>query len=79
MKNISTLGIDLAKHVFQLHGVNKSGKAVLKKRLNRSELKEFVANLPACLIVMEACSGSHAWLEYSKGWGIKSKLSIPSL
>jgi len=77
MKNISILGIDLAKHVFQLHGVNKSGKAVLKKRLSRSELKEFVANLPTCLIAMEACSGSHAWARMFERMGHKVKVISP--
>ena len=61
MKEISVLGIDLAKDVFQLHGVDKAGKAVLKKKLRRSELKEFIVNLKQCIIGMEACGGSHYW------------------
>lgn len=59
--DISLLAIDLAKDVFQLHGNNASGKCVLKKRLRRSELLPFVANLPACRIVTEACSSSNYW------------------
>ena len=50
MKNISILSIDLAKNVFQLHGINQQGKTVFKKRLYRSRLKELIANLPPCLI-----------------------------
>ena len=46
MKNISILSIDLAKNVFQLHGINQQGKTVFKKRLYRSRLKELIANLP---------------------------------
>ena len=59
--NITTLGIDIAKNVFQLHGVDSRGKSVLKKRLSRDKLVSFVANLPPCEIVMEACGGSNYW------------------
>jgi transposase len=54
-------GIDLAKNTFQLHGVDGTGQTVLRKRLNRSRLLEFFANLPACTIGMEACGGAHYW------------------
>ena len=58
--NMVTVGIDLAKNVFALHGVEQSGKAVfIKPKVVRSQLLEMVANLPPCLIGMEACSGSH--------------------
>jgi transposase len=59
--NISVLGIDLAKDVFQFHGNDASGKCVLKKKLRRSEVLNFVANLPSCKIAMEACAGSNYW------------------
>ncbi len=59
--NISILAIDLAKDVFQLHGNDLSGKCILRKKLRRSELLPFIANLPRCKIVMEACSGAHYW------------------
>ena len=59
--NISILAIDLAKDVFQLHGNNEAGKCILRKKLRRSELLPFIANLPKCKIVMEACSGAHHW------------------
>ena len=52
---VSTVGIDLAKNVFQLHGVNELGKTVFKKQLRRDQMAEFFVNLPACLIGMEAC------------------------
>ncbi len=58
---IKTLGIDLAKNSFALVGANAQGKIVLSKALNRSKLLSFVANLPRCLIGMEACSGAHYW------------------
>lgn len=58
---ITTVSIDLAKSVFQVHGVDARGKAVLRKQLRRSELLGFFANLPSCLIGMEACAGAHHW------------------
>lgn len=58
---ITTIGIDLAKEVFQVHGVDAQGKAVLRKQLRRSEMARFFANLEPCLIGMEACGGSHHW------------------
>lgn len=61
MNNTTTLGIDLAKNVFQLHGVDRSGKVTLRKRLQRPKLLPFLANLPPCLIGIEACSGAHRW------------------
>lgn len=61
MKNITLLAIDVAKNVFQLHGVNQRGQCVLKKRISRDKLMEFIANLPICTIVMEACSSTYYW------------------
>lgn len=58
---ITTIGIDLAKNVFQVHGVDQNGKTVLKKKLKRHQLSNFFANLTPCLIGMEACSGAHYW------------------
>ncbi|SDY62635.1 hypothetical protein SAMN05421754_101553 [Nitrosomonas sp. Nm58] len=51
---ITTIGIDLAKEVFQIHGVDEHGKAVLRKQLRRSKMAEFFANLEPCLIGLEA-------------------------
>ena len=59
--NIKVLGIDIAKNVFQLHGVDALGKVVLKKRLSRNQLTLFISNLPQCCIVMEACGGANYW------------------
>ena len=58
---VSTLGIDLAKNVFQLHGVDQRGRVVLKKRLSRKKLPAFIADLTPCLIGLEACGGAHDW------------------
>lgn len=59
--NITSIGIDLAKNVFSLHGVDAHGKVVLKKTVTRGKLLETFANLPPCLIGMEACTGAHHW------------------
>ena len=61
MKHIKVLGIDLAKSIFQLHGTNSKGKCVLKKRLSRTKLPEFISNLPPCIIGIEASTGAHYW------------------
>lgn len=55
------IGLDVAKNVFQVHGVDADGKVVLRKRLRRADLLPFFASLPACLIGVEACSASHHW------------------
>ena len=59
MEKVTTLGIDLAKSVFSLHGVDGAGRVVLRRTLRRDQLVQAVAVLPPCLIGMEACSGAH--------------------
>lgn len=75
--DITTMGIDLAKNVFQLHGVDVQGKTVLKKRLSRTELSEFVAKLPSCLIGIEACASSHYWARKFTALGHEVKMISP--
>lgn len=74
---ITTIGIDLAKEVFQIHGVDKHGKAVLRKQLRRSKMAEFFANLEPCLIGLEACGSSHHWARKLGGFGHTIKLMPP--
>ncbi|HRB97934.1 MAG TPA: IS110 family transposase [Nitrosomonas sp.] len=74
---ITTIGIDLAKEVFQVHGVDAQGKAVLRKQLRRSEMVRFFANLEPCLIGMEACGGSHHWARKLGEFGHTVKLMSP--
>lgn len=60
--NIVTVGIDLAKSVFAVHGVNEVGRAELvRPAVPREKLHELIATLPPCVIGMEACSGAHHW------------------
>ena len=59
MAQITTLGIDTAKQVFQLHGVDAHGNLVLHKRITRKQVLPLLAQLPPCLVGLEACGGSH--------------------
>lgn len=59
MENLSTLGIDIAKSVIQVHGASESGRRLFSKKVNRSEFLAFMANLKPCVVGMEACGGSH--------------------
>ena len=61
MENITLLAIDIAKNVFELHGVNEKGKAVYRKQIKRKELLSRIANIPPCLIAMESCGGANHW------------------
>jgi len=74
---ITTVGIDLAKNLFQLHGVNEFGKTVIKRQLRRDQMAEFFVNLPPCLISMEACGSAHHWARKLQGFGHTVKLMAP--
>ncbi len=74
---ITTVGIDLAKTVFQVHGVDKRGKAILQKRLRRKQVLVFFARLSPCLIGMEACGGAHYWARKLQAQGHTVKLMAP--
>jgi transposase len=75
---IITVGIDLAKNVFAVHGVDENGKAVLvKPRVARERLLELIAQLPPCVIGMEACSGAHHWARLFRVHGHTVKLMAP--
>jgi transposase len=75
--NITTIGIDLAKNVFQVHGTDERGKAVLTKVLRRSQMMQFFAQLPPCLIGMEACGSAHFWARKLTTLGHTVKLMAP--
>ena len=74
---VSTIGIDLAKNIMHIHGVNNNGKTVLKKKLPRDKLLEFMANNPKCLVGMEACGGSNHWAREISKLGHNVKLMAP--
>ena len=61
MSEVSTIGLDIAKNVFQAHGADASGQAVFSRRITRGKLLEFFAGVPKCLVALEACGGAHHW------------------
>ena len=61
MSNISTIGLDIAKSVFQVHGVDAAGEVVVRRKLTRGRVLAFFESLPRCLVGIEACSSSHYW------------------
>jgi len=76
--SIITVGIDLAKNVFAVHGVDDSGKpALVKPKVSREHLLPLVAQLLPCVIGMEACSGAHHWARLFRGYGHTVKLMAP--
>jgi len=77
MRNVTSLAIDLAKNVFQLHGTDAKGKIVLKKKISRGKLLEFIINLKPCNIYMEACGTSNYWGRKFQKYGHKTKLINP--
>ena len=77
MEKITTVGIDLAKNVFSLHGVDGAGRVALRKTVRRDRLVETVAGLSPCLIGMEACSGAHEWGRRFQEHGHTVRLMAP--
>jgi transposase len=74
---ITTIGLDLAKNVFQVHGVDQRGIARLRKQLRRDQVAPFFAQLPTCLIGIEACGGAHYWAAKLAGLGHRVKMMAP--
>jgi transposase len=77
MKNVSTIGIDLAKNIFQLHGADSKGKTVFKKKLTRKKVIPFLVNLEPCLVGIEACGGSNYWAREITKLGHDVKIISP--
>ena len=77
MSEITTVGIDLAKHVLSVHGVDVHGKAVLRKTLSRTKLLERMAQLPKCRVGMEACSGAHELARTLQALGHDARIMAP--
>src|SRR5271169_423786 len=74
---IARIGLDLAKYVFEIHGVDAHGKAVLRKTLRRHAVPAFFANLPPCLVGMEASNGAHFWAKAISELGHDVRLISP--
>jgi transposase len=75
---IATVGLDLAKNVFQLHGVDAGGRIVVRRRLRRAEILRFFTGLPSCLVGMEACAGAHHWARLLTSLGHEVRLMPPA-
>src|SRR6266436_3636576 len=78
MGEVSTIGLDIAKSVFQVHGVDAGGAVVSRKRISRAKLLEFFATLPTCLVGIEACPSAHYWSRRLQGLGHTVRLMPPS-
>jgi transposase len=74
---LTTIGLDIAKNVFQVHGVDARGRVVLRKQLRRAQVLGFFANLPRCRIGMEACAGAHHWARALAALGHEVRLMPP--
>jgi transposase len=77
VNNVTTVGIDLAKNVFSLHGVDAQGRIVLRKTISRGKLLALIAQLPCCVIGLEACSGAHEWARQFIKFGHDPRLMAP--
>lgn len=78
MSKINVIGLDLAKNLFQLHGIDANGEVVLRKQLRRAQMLHFFAKLPPCLIGMEACGGAHYWSRELTRLGHSVRLIAPA-
>ena len=69
MQTVTTIGLDIAKSVFQVHGVDAAGQVVVRRQLKRHYVLAFFRRLPPCLIGIEACASSHYWArQLQRGW-----------
>ncbi|WP_454919306.1 IS110 family transposase [Xanthobacter sediminis] len=78
MSEIITIGIDLAKSVFQVHGADRGGTAILRKKLRRDQVLAFFASLPRCVVAMEACASAHYWAREIAALGHDTRLIPPA-
>ncbi len=77
MSEVSIIGVDLAKRVFQVHGALPDGNVAFRKKLSRSQFMKFLAEQPPCLIAMEACATAHYWGRAALGSGHEVRLIPP--
>jgi transposase len=78
LSSVTTVGLDLAKHVFQVHGVDASGRVVVAKAIRRNKLVEFFASLPRCLVGLEACGSAHHWARELIKLGHEARMMPPA-
>jgi transposase len=78
MQTITTMGLDIAKSVFQVHGVDAAGNVIIRRKLERRYVVAFFQNLPPCLVGMEACATSHHWSRELQALGHTVRLMPPA-
>src|SRR5256885_17138622 len=78
MGEVSTIGLDIAKSVFQVHGVDDDGIVVVRKRVSRAKVLEFFSTLPSCVVGIEACPSAHHWSRELSGAWPPGRLMPPS-
>ena len=78
MGEVITIGLDIAKNVFQVHGVDADGTVVIRKRVGRVRVLEFFADLPPCRVGMEACATAHQWARELAKLGHDTRLMPPT-
>ena len=78
LSTVTTIGLDIAKNVFQVHGVDAAGAVVVAKSIRRAQLLAFFASLPPCLVGIEACSSAHHWARALIALGHRVKLIPPA-
>ena len=78
LSSVTTGGLDLAKHVFQVHGIDASGRVVVAKAIRRNKLLEFFASLPPCLVGLEACGSAHYWARELMALGHEARMMPPA-
>lgn len=79
MQSISTIGLDVAKSVFQVHGVDAAGQVVIRRQLRRRQVLAFFQKLPRCLVGIEACASSHHWSRQLQALGHAVRVDTSSL
>ena len=78
MEQATTIGLDIAKHVFQAHGADAAGQVVFRKRITRGKLIAFLAAQSPCIVAMEACAGAHYWAREISKLGHSVRLMAPA-
>ena len=78
MEAVATIGLDIAKSVFQVHGVDADGAVVVRRRLKRAKVLSFFERLPPCLVGLEACATAHHWARELRRLGHDARLMPPS-
>ena len=78
MQTVTTIGLDIAKSVFQVHGIDAAGNVVIRRQLKRCHVLGFFQKLPGCVVGIEACASSHHWSRELKALGHTARLMPPA-